>query len=278
LTSEDIVVPCGNDLVSFVITCKYATPLPHECPDILRRVEKHLGFHVLVQRKLQFHFFLRNRLLTLYEALADCKGPHSPHPRYRWLTPGHAGCFNVAQPLPGSSLRCRSSAESRKKGGVPVTDDVFFDDKEKLTFLFQPDTLLSHQYFATFRRRQLEPEKRLMLAVLEDAVACFQSYVFAESRRTRALFNEAEDWIRNENSDYVFSFENICAALKISPTYVRKGLLRWKSRRLAERQNIKPIDILSPRHETVIRKHHDTNRMVKSLKSPYQENKIAGLG
>lgn len=152
-------------------------------------------------------------------------------------------------------------------------DEIVLKDEEKLTFLFEPDTLLSHQYFATFRRRQLEPEKRLMLAVLEDAVACFQRFVFPENRKQRNLFNEAEDWIRNENGDQVFSFESICTALKFSPAYVRKGLLCWKATKLAERQNIKLINIASARHETVDR-NHDINR----IPTVYHEKRVAHLG
>lgn len=45
---------------------------------------------------------------------------------------------------------------------------------EKLASLFQPDTLLSTQYFDNLRRNNLlEPEKRLMLALLEDAIHSF---------------------------------------------------------------------------------------------------------
>ncbi|MEK7783674.1 MAG: hypothetical protein AAB279_07085, partial [Candidatus Binatota bacterium] len=52
--------------------------------------------------------------------------------------------------------------------------------EEKVTSLFQPDTLLPAQYLETFRRKApLEPEKRLILAVLEDAVACFQKHLFS---------------------------------------------------------------------------------------------------
>jgi hypothetical protein len=156
-------------------------------------------------------------------------------------------------------------------------DDVVFDDEEKLTFLSQPDTLLSHQYFATFRRRQLEPEKKLMLAVLEDAVACFQRFVFAEKRKQRTLFNEAEDWIRSENSDHVFSFENICAALRFNPAYVRKGLLRWKTRTLAERKNTKVINFVWARHETVIRKH-SANSVLTKVNQAYGDKKVVHLG
>jgi len=158
-----------------------------------------------------------------------------------------------------------------------MTDDVVFDDEEKLTFLFQPDTLLSHQYFATFRSRQLEPEKRLMLAVLEDAVAGFQRYVFPRSRRERTLFNQTEDWVCDENDDYLFSFENICEVLKFNPKYLREGLLRWKQKKLAQRQKLQLINISSTAHETFMWKN-DTGRMIRGVNQPCQSNKVARLG
>ncbi|MEK7210101.1 MAG: hypothetical protein AAB070_01645, partial [Candidatus Binatota bacterium] len=101
--------------------------------------------------------------------------------------------------------------------------------EEKVTSLFQPDTLLPAQYLETFRRKApLEPEKRLMLSVLEDAVACFQKHLFSRDPRGRALFRNAEEWIEEEGSDWLFSFENICEVLDLDPHYVRQGLLRWK--------------------------------------------------
>ena len=160
---------------------------------------------------------------------------------------------------------------------VSMTDDVIFDNEEKLTSLLQPDTLLSHQYFATFRRRQLEPEKKLMLAVLEDAVACFQRYVFPRSRRERRLFHETEDWVRTENGDYLFSFQNICEALNLNPEYVRHGLLLWKNGTLAQRQKLQLINVSSMAHETFMRKN-DTGRMIKRVNQPCQSNKVARLG
>ncbi len=121
--------------------------------------------------------------------------------------------------------------------------------EEKVTSLFQPDTLLPAQYLETFRRKaHLEPEKRLMLAVLEDAVACFQKYLFSRDGRGRTLFREAEEWIVEEGSDWLFSFENICEVLGFDPQYVRQGLLRWKQKRMAERPKAK-IYRLTPRGE-----------------------------
>jgi hypothetical protein len=71
-------------------------------------------------------------------------------------------------------------------------------------------------------------EERLLLAVLQDAVECFQEHVVAQSIREKKLFQEAEDWILEKNSDWPFSFENICETLQLNPDYIRRGLLVWK--------------------------------------------------
>ncbi|MCH8055005.1 MAG: hypothetical protein IH857_02475 [Deltaproteobacteria bacterium] len=105
--------------------------------------------------------------------------------------------------------------------------------EEKVSSLFQPDTLLPAQYLETFHRRaHLEPEKRLMLAVMEDGIACFQKYVFARDGKGKVMFREAEEWILDESSHWLFSFESICEVLGFNPGYVRQGLLRWKEAKL----------------------------------------------
>lgn len=114
---------------------------------------------------------------------------------------------------------------------------------EKLASLFQPDTLLSAQYFDNLRGKTLlEPEKRLMLALLEDAVQCFQDNILAQSGKKKRLFEEAEEWILEEDGDWIFSFENICEFLGFSPAYLRQGLLRWKEKKLTMSPGAKPWD------------------------------------
>lgn len=108
--------------------------------------------------------------------------------------------------------------------------------EERVGSLFQPDTLIPDQFFDTLRRKTLvEPEKRLMLAVLEDAVACFQKYVQARDTRGKTMFREAEAWILEKNSDWLFSFDSICEVLGLTPDYVRLGLTRWKEAKLENR-------------------------------------------
>jgi hypothetical protein len=83
-----------------------------------------------------------------------------------------------------------------------------------------------------FKKNIHEGEKELMMAVLQDAVECFQTYVLATKPREKRLFQEAEDWILEKNSYWFFSFENICDTLQLHPDYIRQGLLRWKEAKL----------------------------------------------
>ena len=118
--------------------------------------------------------------------------------------------------------------------------------EERVTSLFQPDTLLPDQYLDTFRRKlHLEPEKKLMLAVLEDAVACYQKYLLARDGKGKSLFRETEDWVLEQQDDWLFSFINVCETLSFEPDYVRQGLLKWKQDKLAEQTQAK-VFTLSP--------------------------------
>jgi hypothetical protein len=101
--------------------------------------------------------------------------------------------------------------------------------------LIEPEILLPSQLFDRFGGRSiLEGERRLMLAVLEDAVSCFQKYVSATRPRGRRLFKEAEDWFFDEESSWIFSFESVCTVLGIHPGYFRTSLRRWQERQLSQ--------------------------------------------
>ena len=44
----------------------------------------------------------------------------------------------------------------------------------------------------------------------------------------RQLFAEALEWVDSADKTWLFSFENICDTLEIDPSYVRRGLSRWR--------------------------------------------------
>ena len=122
--------------------------------------------------------------------------------------------------------------EVESAGSEYIKDHGRLTMDEKIASLFQPDTLLSAQYYGNLRRKTLtQPEMRLTLAILEDAINCFQDNLTAESGKGKMLFNEAEEWILEEDGDWIFSFRNVCELLGFNPAYVRQGLLRWKQER-----------------------------------------------
>ncbi len=115
--------------------------------------------------------------------------------------------------------------------------------EQTMDSLLQPDTLLPAQYLETFRRENhLDPEKMLMLAVLEDGVICFQKYISTQDEKGKRLLSEAEEWLLMEQNgeDWLFSFDNVCETLGLNPGYIREGLLRWRHHRLRERDQVRP--------------------------------------
>jgi hypothetical protein len=99
--------------------------------------------------------------------------------------------------------------------------------EEKTNGLFELDQLLPMQFFDAYRRKTyLEPERLLMLAVLEDAVWCLQNHAACASRKPRKLFEEALQWILLDDDDWLFSFNNVCEVVGLNPRCLRRGLLR----------------------------------------------------
>ena len=109
--------------------------------------------------------------------------------------------------------------------------------------LFEPDVLIAEVWSAAQRRcAPLSSEKRLMLAVLQDAFDCYQKYILAGDRLGRELFEEAARWIECTSTDRLFSFERITEALDIEPAYLRRGVAEWRRRHLAMQRAEHPED------------------------------------
>lgn len=117
-----------------------------------------------------------------------------------------------------------------------VEENFKFSSEEPGFVQSQPDTLLAYEFLEHSRgSRHPEPETRLMVAILEDAVGCFQKYLAAKDPQGKESFREAEAWILAQEPDWLFSFDNICETLGLDPNYLREGLLRWKEAKLGER-------------------------------------------
>jgi hypothetical protein len=103
-------------------------------------------------------------------------------------------------------------------------------EESSLARLTIPDVLTPAQYYDGVRTQYPETNalKRLMLAVLQDALRCLQTY--AESRKPahRQAFGEAETWILDRTAEGPFAFVSICEALEIQPDHLREGILQWR--------------------------------------------------
>jgi hypothetical protein len=129
---------------------------------------------------------------------------------------------------------------TRSNDPTMKTRDVTAEDR--IQELFQPDTLLPSQYFDRLRRRaSIDGERRLMVAILEDAVDVYRKQAGARDRKRRQLFEDAEAWIESADKSWIFSYENICDMLGIDAGYLRKGLRAWKQKAGGDRGIVVPL-------------------------------------
>jgi hypothetical protein len=88
---------------------------------------------------------------------------------------------------------------------------------------------------------RIQPEKRLQVAVLADAVLTFHRWAEDQRPRGRRRFADVEAWFASEDADGPFAFVSICQSLHFDPGYVRKGLRQWRTRLEARAQEKRPL-------------------------------------
>jgi len=77
-------------------------------------------------------------------------------------------------------------------------------------------------------RAAVEPERNLLLAVLTDAIVRYQALANVPDGPRRRDLGEAERWIFSNDRRWPCSFVNVCEALEIAPTALRRQLTRWR--------------------------------------------------
>ena len=108
-------------------------------------------------------------------------------------------------------------------------DDRFSREEAKL--FGQPDVLCLDEYLHVYQGRPAEtPERRLVAAVLRDAIDCYLRDCFTKNRHKKRSFREAEEWFFKGDNYGVFSLENVCGILNIDPGYIRRSLMQYEQR------------------------------------------------
>lgn len=94
-----------------------------------------------------------------------------------------------------------------------------------------PDVILPEQHFdRSLGLEEVSGERALMLAVLEDGIRCYQEHLHSTRVRARLQARQAERWIRSDDWEWPFSFNNICESLSIEPQILREKLLQPRPR------------------------------------------------
>ena len=71
----------------------------------------------------------------------------------------------------------------------------------------------------------VDPEKRLMAAVLMDAIKTFLKYRTSKDPRESVIYQETREWLfGDEDQDWLYSFPNICLTLNLDVERVREKL------------------------------------------------------
>jgi hypothetical protein len=106
----------------------------------------------------------------------------------------------------------------------PPATTLLDSDDGGVVGMFEPIQMLPSQLARGAKGRD-SPEKRLMVAILEDALSMLMKYHRAQ--HGRGLYNEARGWFLSRRTSWLYDFERICQSLDFDPDYIRRGLARF---------------------------------------------------
>ena len=100
---------------------------------------------------------------------------------------------------------------------------------------FEGTSVLPGQFFPD-RSKYDDPIQRLMFAVLDDAIRCYQNNLAVQRPQACHVLAEAKEWLFRVSSSGPFSFESICEVLDIDARRLRRPLVRWRDQKVAAHQ------------------------------------------
>jgi hypothetical protein len=108
------------------------------------------------------------------------------------------------------------------------------NDTDRHDEFSEAEALLPLQFYSARREAATsQPLRRLMVAMLFDAVRCFQAKFEARQPARRQEFAEVRSWVFSDEESGPFSFRAVCDALEIDPKAIRRGLLQWQEKKLS---------------------------------------------
>jgi len=155
----------------------------------------------------------------------------------------------------------RSGARAIDPGSYrPAVDEPVVNWSDTAGEPLRPGALLPTQLPLT-PGTSISGERRLMMAILKDAIACYLTNPGTRTKRAQRLFREAECWLFVRNSYWTFSFEGVCDALGLNAQCLRRGVLR-----LRERQHQDRVPSTGARGSAAVRRRSTAARPTLSVR------------
>lgn len=166
--------------------------------------------------------------------------------------------------------------DHREAGGTNDMEDL-------AQRLFEPESILPGQIATRSGESMLHrPEARLMLAVMEDAIATCRRHWGKQPHRRPREFREALAWIESTERGWMYSFENVCETLSLPPERTRTGLLKIVSDSSPEGETLFRVLLrhqAGARHAIGLRRvHTSVRRASRSRHSQPRQNDVAAHG
>ena len=131
------------------------------------------------------------------------------------------GADSCLLPIQSNSRRTAPVSSPPWPGSTVLQDQRIYDSPME-------QTILTPDQFSLPTSKSLggTGERRLLLAVLKEAVHTYHRYCQAHTRREQRLFGEVQEWIWARDTDHLYAFESICSYLDLDPDFIRTGLPR----------------------------------------------------
>lgn len=99
------------------------------------------------------------------------------------------------------------------------------------------DPLVPSQYYDLIgRRTMLDGEKKLLFAVLEDAIRVYVMNMSGKTATSRREFEEVCHWVNTRGNQDLFTFDSLCSIFGISPDDLRRQLAMLRASDLPRRR------------------------------------------
>lgn len=106
-------------------------------------------------------------------------------------------------------------------------ESVYNNSGDSLGSFLEPDIMLPSQLLCPEEEGLDAGERKLMAAILSDGIEAYiHQSLNSETQKSRVR-QEIIDWVENEDTEYIFSFDNVSESLGINPQYLRLGLYRY---------------------------------------------------